>query len=1035
MNTTRLSNPRAGIGVGVFISILFLSVVMGAAEEVPRHRQGLDETAPSTLCFLANDGQFNPLVRYAAQNHRTSVWLTDQAAFLHLSRVIGDPADHDMHRPHLWDVTPDSLEHLIIRLDLLGGNEPSELSPAYPATTSYNFFRGSHSSEWVTNVSAYGQVLYQDVYDGIDLRFRGSHGHLEYDFEIQPFADPSLIRVHLAGVDSLSLNQDGSLTIHTRLGALTELPPVSYQLDGDNILPRQGEYVLLDDGTFGFSLGPEYDPSLPLIIDPVLVWGSFLGGSGSDQARAIAVDADSNMYVTGYATSFDFPLQNPFDSVYEDSGTGFRDAFVAKFSPDGDSLIFSTYLGGSGADDRAYDIEVDAEGNTYVCGSTSADDFPLAAPLQSSRAGSSDAFVAKLNSTGDGLIFSTYLGGSDGDAASALTVDQAGRVCLAGNTAATDFPLGASPFDDVLDGSTDSWLARLSPTGDALEIGTYLGGSDADYGVGIAHDSLNGMYIVGYTGSSDFPVQNAFDSSFGGGDAIGDAFVSKFDSTGQSLVYSTFLGASKDDFGLAVDVSSSGNALIGGYSFSGAFPKVNPLLTIFSGLYMGFVSELAPSGDALTFSTFLGGNGEDIVTSVAFDHTGAAHIAGNTNSTNFLLKQPLQSFFQGYQDAFAACIETGGDSLIYSTYLGGSFFDYAYGVATDTNRNTYISGYTDSPDFPVQDPYQDSVTGGYDVFVAKIALEAYNCVDSDEDGYGDPGHPENDCPDDNCPDDYNPAQEDFDGDGVGDSCDNCLDIANGGQSDADADGIGDSCDTCTDIDDDSWGNPGFPANTCLEDNCPDIANPSQEDADADGTGDSCDTCTDVDGDGYGDPGFPGNTCNPDNCPAIANPAQEDVDADGFGDSCDNCASIANPAQEDYDSDGIGDSCDTCTDFDEDGYGNPGFPANTCDEDNCPFTYNPDQADSDGNGVGDACDEGCCIAPITGNVDFDGADEITVSDLVYLVTYMFQGGPPPPCMEEANIDGDVAGNVDINDLVMLVGYMFGGGAPPADCPSK
>lgn len=321
-----------------------------------------------------------------------------------------------------------------------------------------------------------------------------------------------------------------------------------------------------------------------------------------------------------------------------------------------------------------------------------------------------------------------------------------------------------------------------------------------------------------------------------------------------------------------------------------------------------------------------------------------------------------------------------------------------------------------SPCAPAHSP-DGVLIGAYDVGCV------YTCVDSDSDGFGDPGHPENSCPDDNCPYVFNPTQMDWDNDGLGDACDSCFD--------SDGDGYGD---------------PDFPENLCTVDNCPDapnedqadedddqigdvcdncpnIANPLQADADGDGIGDLCDSCTDLDDDGYGDPEFPANLCDIDNCPGVPNPNQADADVDQVGDACDNCQDDYNPDQQDADNDGIGDACDSCTDTDGDGYGSPDYPANTCTDDNCPLDYNPDQADADSNGVGDVCEYCMC-----GDANGDGIWNI--SDPVYLIAYIFGGGPAPNPLCLGDADGNVI--VGISDAVYILAFVFGGGPEP-HCP--
>lgn len=986
--------------------------------------------------FTANHGQYHDLVLYRADANGAVIWLTQNDIYYHFTRLIPsqDATDPPVELGHLSSQRSDSLASLVVKMSLLGAQSSNPVEGQGALGSTNNYFLGANRQTWRTNVPNYQEVVYQQVYAGIDLKFKSVYAHLEYDFIVAPLADPGQIRLQYHGIDSLEIDGSGDLIAHTAFGQLRKTRPYTYQLDGEQQFTLDVNYILFGNNTFGFDLGPEYDSTLPLIIDPVLSYSGFIGGGANDYGRGVAIDTLGCAYVTGYTNSLDFPVAAALDETYNDTTPSAHDVFVLKFAATGDSLIYSTYIGGAEADDRGLGIAVNGQGEVYVTGVTKSSDFPIANAAQASIAGGQDAFLAKLSAAGDALIYSTYLGGTLDDVGSGVAVDESDRAFVVGNTGSDDFNLSSTPFDNTLDGAQDAFMARFSPAG-VIEVSTYLGGTANDYGVGIAISPDSAAMITGYTSSSDFPTVNAYDSVYSSGATFGDAFVARFDTSGNSLAYSTYLGGSSDDLALALAVDELGSAYLTGYTLSTDFPLLNAYDSVFQGYLMVFITKLGPAGDSLAYSTYLGGWNAEFGTSIAVDQDGEAYVTGATNSQNFPTVEAFDPIFGAGYDGFIAALSDDGDSLIYCTFLGGvGGDDFPYGIRVDTSLNAYVAGYTGSGDFPTLDPVQDSLSGGFDAFITKLARVEYICVDSDGDGFGDPGYPENHCPEDNCPNIFNPDQEDLDADLVGDSCDNCLDVYNPTQTDTDLDGIGDACDTCTDSDGDGFGDPGFPNNTCPTDNCPTIYNPAQEDADGDAIGDSCDVCTDIDGDGYGDPGYPVNTCPEDNCPSIANPLQDDFDGDGIGDPCDNCISVFNPVQQDTDEDGVGDSCDTCTDGDGDGFGDPGFPANTCDLDNCPLVYNPSQSDADSNGVGDACDAGCCGPPIRGNIDFDPGDVIDISDLIYLVDWMFTGGPNPPCAEEGNVNGDVDENLDIADLVHLVDYMFNGGVPPADCPA-
>ncbi len=710
-------------------------IVTDLAQQVPSTMQVTKNLASMPLSFTENQGQWDDKVKFRANAGGATMWFASDGAYYQFTRTIEpDPisvVDKRYDIPDdMIDRQPDSIETMMIKANFVGANLNPLMVGVEMIDYKCNYFIGNDKSKWVTDVPNYTAVMYEKIYNGIDLKYYGNGTHMEYDFIVEPGADFSQIKIQYEGAESIAVNDNGELVVTTKWGEVVEQRPVIYQVENNSRIAINGKYLLEDKNSFSFKIN-NYNPDLPLVIDPVLSYSTYLGGSGNDEGFDIAVDDSGAAYLTGDISSTDFPTLNP----YQETIQGGYDVFVTKLSSSGNSLVYSTYLGGSD-NDFGNGIAVDAFGAAYVTGFIFSSNFPTLNPYNGTYQSDADVFVTKLSSSGNSLVYSTYLGGSGADNSNGIVVDASGAAYVTGGTGSTDFPT-QNPYSATNQGSADVFVTKLSSSGDSLVYSTFLGGSGNDNGNGIVVDAFGAAYVTGGTTSTDFPTLNPYQGTNQGGR---DIFVTKLSSSGDSLVYSTYLGGSGNDEGFGIVVDASGAAYVTGFTYSTNFPTLN-----------------------------------------------------SYSATN-----------QGSSDVFVTKLSSSGNSLVYSTYLGGSDEDECYSIAVNASGAAYVTGLTASTDFPTLNPYRGTNQGGsYDVFVTKLE---------------------------------------------------------------------------------------------------------------------------------------------------------------------------------------------------------------------PFSLSS-----------------CCVPPIRGNVDADVGDEIDISDLVFLVAYMFQGGTEPPCLDEANIDGStVIPLIDISDLVGLVAYMFQGGPEPTAC---
>ena len=718
--------------------------------------------------FIANNGQMDENVRYYAQTFRGMVFVTKNGEIVYSLPEVGEANDGGTQRG------------VVLREQLVGGNI-SEIRGDLKSAAVVSYFTGNDPSKWQSNVSTYEIVDMGEVYAGIDLRLKAYGNNVEKLFTVKPSANHETIRMELAGARELSVNESGELVAKTELGAVKFTKPVAYQeVDGKRVevAAEYCIYVSENDGIecsgtdgegwkgagalrgggeletrnekyeirntkfeirnakseirnlnseirnpkliYGFTVAL-YDKTKDLIIDPLLA-STYLGGVYEDHGKAITVDAEGNVFVTGETLSSDFPTT---PGAYDTSRKGNTDVIVSKFNSDLTSLVASTFLGGSHNHDRGCSIAVDAGGNVYVTGTTYSNDFPtIRGSYDTASNGRWDVFVSKFDNGLTKLLASTFMGKSSDEYGYAIAIDAGGNVYVTGETLSTDFPTTPGAYRTTYNGGYyDVFVSKLNGELTKLLASTFLGGSSGDYGRAIALDSVGNVFVTGNTWSKNFPTTpGAYNTAHNGGND--DTFVSKLNSGLTSLLASTLLGGYSDDCSKAMAIDGGGNIYVTGETVSPNFPTT-------SGAYMTthkrgfrdiFISKFDNGLASLTASTYLGGQANDYGKAIAVDAVGNIYVAGNTVSKDFpTTPDAYDTSPNGDSDVFLSKFNGGLSNLLLSTLLGGSRSDFGNSMAVGPGGYVYVIGETLSEDFPTTSgAYDTSYHRCEDIFVSRL---------------------------------------------------------------------------------------------------------------------------------------------------------------------------------------------------------------------------------------------------------------------------------------------------------------------------
>lgn len=679
------------------------------------------------LMFESNIGQTASEVKFLARTGKYMMYFTPQAMVFDFRQSASSGEKIGKFR----DLPPIEASNSVLQLQFVGANQHPVVVGQEALKTKTNYFIGNDPKKWRKDISNYATVNYKNLYPGIDMVFYGKENKLEYDINVAPGVDPKLAKFKFAGAKKLTVDKQGNLIIAASAKEhLFMHKPVVYQMIDGKKKSINGAFVLAANNQVSFKVG-HYDKSKTLVIDPVLSYSTYLGGSEDNCGLGIAIDTTSNpgVFVTGFTKSADFPIKGGVQSTHTGPG---RNVFVTKIEADGTGLDYSTFLGGSGGNDEGFSVAADRVSAAYITGETNSKDFPLQNPYQATNSAKDfTGFVAKLNPEGNQLEYSTYLGGTgDNQEGNSIAVDQQGFAYVTGETTSTDFPV-KNAFQLTNKGPKfTAYLTKLNTTGTDLIFSTYLGGSGGqDEGNGVVVDDDGNIFVTGETNSKDFPIHDAIQATPGPKGAGQTGFITRFTPDGASLVFSTYFGGSGgNDYPTSIALQPRGSVTIGGYTNSTDFPLKNAFQTTNKGAgsgrgFNGFVSRITFEGSGIVFSTYIGGSGgNDRVNSLKVNRLAQCHVLGQTNSTDFPVLNAVQSTNNGPNTtAFGTRINPDG-SLLSSSYFGGSGgLDVGFAIAVDENLNSYATGITNSTDFPLLHALQSSHPATYMAWIAKVA--------------------------------------------------------------------------------------------------------------------------------------------------------------------------------------------------------------------------------------------------------------------------------------------------------------------------